>query len=200
MPFGFNRKKDPPAAAASEPSEAAAPADPSSSTTTTADSSPQPAADEPAVAQAAPQAPTDKIVHIDQKHRLDESYAAMITPSITLNGNNLVLSDDNWHLETTEVGSLLAEVAALKATVAKKDAEIAEIKGEKGGGDRHVNALKFKQEVLLDMLAVANADEKTARLRYEKERIKVDEYRKRLEALVGLCAKHNVSVDEVLGI
>ena len=39
-----------------------------------------------------------------------------------------------------------------------------------GGEDKQANVLKFKMEVLLDMLAVAQADEKASTTKYEQER------------------------------
>ena len=56
-------------------------------------------------------------------------------------------------------------MSSLTAALAASQEKVRELKEATGGGDRSANALRFKHEVLLDMLAVATADEKAASVR-----------------------------------
>jgi hypothetical protein len=96
----------------------------------------------------------------------------MIVPSINMNGNVLILNDDNWMLKSSEVALLKSDIVALNQSVLDKDRIINDLVTSKEACDNTINAMKFKHEILLDMLAVSNADEKTASVRYEKEKIK----------------------------
>ncbi len=59
----------------------------------------------------------------------------------------------------------------------------------RGGKGSATNVLKYKTEVLLDLLAVARANEKSSAARYEKERIANDQCRKKLKAFLTLSAR-----------
>lgn len=148
--FGNNKKNTPPADAAesaASPDPAPAPSEESSPSSPPPDPLPPPA-------------PSKEIVHVDQAERLAAEYEKMISPTLSLDGNSLSLSAAGWHLDTDEVAGLRDRIKELEGVVAQKDADIEALQGDGPKKDNQANALKFKNEVLLDMLAVASADEK----------------------------------------
>jgi len=55
---------------------------------------------------------------------------------------------------------------------------------------------KFKHSILLDMLAVSQADATASSAKLEKERIRVDQYRKEVERAYALCVEHGVNIEK----
>ena len=76
-----------------------------------------------------------------------------------------------------------------------KDASLASLQSQSDSRQKQLNALSFKLEVLLDLLAAASADEKKASESAEKDRRRADEYRRELERVYTLAAEKGVDID-----
>jgi len=143
-----------------------------------------------------PQPPKSAQTDVDQKARLKKEHAAMTSCSITLSNNTLDLSPNStsWLSTKTEATSSRNKIAALEKQIEKQNEKLHEMTKKRNDIHRELNVFKFKQEVLLDMLAVSQADEKVSSTKLTKERIRSDQYRSELEKALTLCSQNGVEI------
>ena len=138
-----------------------------------------------------------EILHkeINNEDRLKEEYEAMVPCTLSLNGNKLSMTNGcSWVLEDTEASESRQRITSLEEKLGKKDEQIKQLKASIDGVDKQVNTSKFKAEVLLDMLAVSQADENRTRENLEKEKIKVIEYQRELKRVYELCEAKGIDI------
>ncbi|GMI14588.1 hypothetical protein TrLO_g4425 [Triparma laevis f. longispina] len=143
---------------------------------------------------AAPPLSSAPPLNIDQSARLETERAALTPCTINLSDNVLNLASESglWELKTTESDRLRSEIKSLQSQLSSANSEITTLKSSSTNNSALQNTSLFKSELLLDMLAVSQADNKKSEAKYEKERVKGDEWRKEVERLYKLCEKKGV--------
>ena len=135
---------------------------------------------------------------VDQLARLAKEQAALPQVTLTLTDNNAVFSNDaTWHLTATESANLRDKISSLEKALEAKGDEVGRLEREVVEKGKEMNTMRFKESVLLDMLAVSQAEEKASSVKLEKERIKIDQYRLELEKAYRLCAENNVDIAKI---
>ncbi|GMH78015.1 hypothetical protein TrST_g10610 [Triparma strigata] len=131
---------------------------------------------------------------VDQTTRLENERAALTPCTIDLSSNvlNLTAESGTWELQSTESDKLRAKIVDLESQLTQKDSLISSLEKGQSSTSSLQNTSAFKSELLIDMLAVSQADNKKSEAKYEKERIKGDEWRKEVERLYKLCEEKGV--------
>ena len=129
----------------------------------------------------------------------------MVTLTLQIGGNDLAFEEPppapprqkagggehepSWKSKGSEARVLEGKVKSLKDKLEKLEAENAQVSGAHAGGNKQLNALQFKVEVLLDMLAVSKADEQVSLEKFEKERGVAEGLRREVARLTALVER-----------